>query len=86
MKWLTLGNSSWGGIPELHALALYYQTEFAVVLISEMKIELIGQHKGYTKRVYVLFDGAHYNLIKSNEVRVFYPKDRLAYDGCLVLA
>ena len=42
MKWLTLGNSSWGGIPELHALALHYKTEFAVVLISDMKIELFG--------------------------------------------
>lgn len=86
VKWLTLGSSSWGGVPELNALALHYETEFGVVVMSDQKIELFGADRGYTKRVYILFDGAHYNLIKSNEVRVFDPKDKLAYEGCLVLA
>jgi len=33
IQWLTSGNSAWGGIPELRALAMLYETEIGVVVI-----------------------------------------------------
>jgi hypothetical protein len=45
--WICGGNSAWGGIPELKALSMYFQTEFAVVVISDFKILVFGMGKGY---------------------------------------
>lgn len=36
IKWITGSSSAWGGIPELKALALLYQCEFAVVVIEDI--------------------------------------------------
>ena len=65
---------------------MYFQTEFAVVDMGELKIEVFGAGKGYQKRVYMLFDGTHYNLAISKESKTFDPSDERAYYGCLDLA
>ena len=36
VSWLCSGNSAWGGIPELKALAVFFETEFAVVVINDL--------------------------------------------------
>jgi len=66
-------SSAWGGMPELKALCMFYKAEFAVVVISDVEVLLFGKGKGYSKRVYVLYDGTHYNLIRHKDKRVFEP-------------
>ena len=65
---------------------MYFQTEFAVVVISDLDVLVFGAGQGYQKRVYVLYDGTHYNLAISKESKTFHPSDDRAYQGCLDLA
>jgi hypothetical protein len=37
-------------------------------------------------RLYVLFDGTHYNLLQQAGIFKFSPSDEQAYQGCLELA
>lgn len=91
IEWLTSGPSAWGGIPELKALGDLYSVEFGVVVIQDIEVLLFNHNKGLTERVYVLFDGTHYNLCvhkQANGSRVhrFSPTDERAYQGVLELA
>jgi ubiquitin thioesterase OTU1 len=86
IKWLTGSSSAWGGIPELKALSMVFECEFGVVVISDIEVLLFGKDKGYKSRVYVLYDGTHYNLITHQGKRQFDPQDEPAYQGCLELA
>ena len=88
---LTSGPHAWGGIPEIKALSDLYSVEMGVVVIADMEVLLFGHKKGSQERVYVLFDGTHYNLIvhkRSNgeTIRKFSPTDEQAYQGVLELA
>ena len=47
VAWLCSGNKAWGGIPELKALAMYFETEFAVVVISDLEVLVFGKGKNY---------------------------------------
>ena len=42
VKWITSGSSAWGGIPELKAMAQYYECEFAVAVIADSEILVFG--------------------------------------------
>ena len=79
VEWLCSGNSAWGGIPELKALSMYFQTEFAVVVISDLEVLVFGMGEGYQRRVYLLYDGTHYNLAVSTDSKTFDPKDDRVY-------
>ena len=50
-----------------------------MVVIRDLDIEVFGAGKGYQKRVYVLYDGAHYNLAISKETKTFDSSDDMAY-------
>lgn len=63
VEWLLSGPEAWGGIPELKALGEIYSIEFGVVVIQDVEILLFGLNEGRKDRVYVLFDGTHYNLV-----------------------
>ena len=62
VEWLTSGSSAWGGIPELKALCEIYDIEVGVVVTQDVEILLFGHGEGRKERIYVLFDGTHYNL------------------------
>ena len=84
VEWLTSGPAAWGGIPELKALSDLYSAEMACVVIQDIEVLLFGHNKGLSKRIYVLFDGTHYNLIvhkkpNGDKVRTFSPQDEQAY-------
>ena len=85
IQWLTSGNSAWGGIPELRALAMLYETEIGVVVIQDVEVLLFGKGTS-SKRIYVLYDGTHYNLIGFGQQRIFESSNDKAYTGCLELA
>ena len=87
VKWLCNEFSfPWGGIPELKALSIHFQTEFAVVSIKDLEIRVFGNGKGYKKRVYLLHDGSHYNLLVTKDKKTFEPSDQSVYQGSLGLA
>jgi len=79
-KWLLSGNSAWGGIPELKALSTLYDVEIGVVVIQDVEVLMFGHDRGYESRVYVLYDGTHYNLcVDAHNHRTFKPNDERAY-------
>ena len=92
VEWLTSGPHAWGGIPELKALSDLYGVEFGVVVIQDIEVLLFGHNKGLAERIYVLFDGTHYNLCvhkpshNAIPTRRFSPTDERAYQGMLELA
>ena len=47
----------------MKALGEIYSIEFGVVVIQDVEILLFGLNEGRKDRVYVLFDGTHYNLV-----------------------
>ena len=62
-----------------------------VVVIQDTEVLLFNHGKGLTERVYVLFDGTHYNLCvhkreNGEKVRRFAPADEQAYQGVIELA
>jgi len=61
-RWILQPNS-WGGAIELSIFAQTYATEiFALDVINGIG-NCFGENDGYGKRVYVIFDGIHYDAI-----------------------
>lgn len=77
VAWLCGEEKPWGGLPELKALAMHYQTELAVVYFQDKPVEVFGQN--YKRRVYLLYDGYHYDLLASEESKIFDQVDEKAY-------
>ena len=44
---------------------------------------VFGLEKGYKQRVYIVYDGSHYNLVVSKDSKTFDPADDKTYTGCL---
>ena len=90
VAWLISGPSAWGGIPELQCMSSLWEIEIGVVVIQDVEVLMFGHNKGYSRRLYFLFDGTHYNLCitmdGANKVRSFNPTDEKAYQGVLELA
>ena len=54
-------SSSWGGAIEVSILSSYYGMEIDVVDITNALINRFGEDKNYGMRVFLLFDGIHYD-------------------------
>lgn len=54
-------SSSWGGAIEVSILSTYYGVEIAVVDITNALINRFGEDKEFQMRVFLLFDGIHYD-------------------------
>lgn len=52
---------SWGGAIEVSILSSYYGIEIAVVDITNALINRFGEDKEFGMRVFLLFDGIHYD-------------------------
>lgn len=59
-KWI-LKSESWGGAIELAALSNYYGIEIAVVDTMNGVINRFGEDRNYDYRVFLIFDGIHYD-------------------------
>ena len=79
--WICNGKQEWGGVPELKVLSAYYQKIFCVVDIQENKIHKFGDENETDGRVYLMYDGIHYNLgtftspITKNSRYIFFMKE-----------
>ncbi|XP_002126737.2 ubiquitin thioesterase OTU1 [Ciona intestinalis] len=54
-------DSSWGGGIELSILSKIYQVEIAAVDIQTLRVDNYGQNAGYLTRIFLLYDGIHYD-------------------------
>lgn len=72
-KWI-LNDSSWGGAIELAVLSNHYGIEIAVVDTINAIINRFGEDQQYAHRVFLLFDGIHYDplYMESLEVCIHY--------------
>lgn len=59
-EWILKPNS-WGGAIELSILSQYYGMEIAVVDSSNGIINRFGEDQHYATRVFLIFDGIHYD-------------------------
>jgi ubiquitin thioesterase OTU1 len=64
-SWILL-KTSWGGGIELAILSKYYSVEIAAVSIQSAHIDLFGQEEGFDRRIYVIYDGIHYDVLVKN--------------------
>jgi len=83
-KWIKQDNS-WGGSVELNILAKHYRTEIMAYDITRKRGNLFAEDQGYSSRVYLIYDGIHYDCLVWNilpsqpspdfDVTIFNPKD-----------
>jgi len=92
--WILL-DSSWGGAIELEVFSRHYQTEICAIDIGSLVPNIFGSDGNYDHRVYVLYDGLHYDVIARNisedmeesfDTTVFTPKDNFAFEGAMALS
>ena len=92
LEWI-MKSTSWGGAIEIMILSKYYKTELCVVNIQSLTHIIYGQESFYDKRIYLLYDGLHYDAIVRNiyedasedtDEKVFITSDKYALEGALV--
>ena len=93
-NWIKL-ETSWGGGIELSIISKYYAVEIAAVSIQNARIDLFGQEDRYSKRIYVVYDGIHYDVLVKNyseneeeatDVTMFPVEDQDTYNAALIYA
>lgn len=62
--------ASWGGAIEVSILTNYYGIEIDVVDITNALINRFGEDKEYGMRVFLLFDGIHYDPLYLESITV----------------
>ncbi|GAB5030451.1 ubiquitin thioesterase otu1-like [Nannochloropsis oceanica] len=55
--------TQWGGEIELFVLSQYYGCEIVAVEIKSVHAYVYGEGKNYSRRIYVLYDGVHYDAL-----------------------
>lgn len=63
-------SASWGGAIEVSILSNYYGIEIDVVDITNALINRFGEDKEYGMRVFLLFDGIHYDPLYLESITV----------------
>jgi len=58
--------SKWGGGIEIKIFSDILKLEIAVVDVQTNRIDVFGQDKNYTSRIYVLYNGIHYDPLVLN--------------------
>lgn len=72
-------DNSWGGAIELSILANYFGVEIAVVDTINAIINCFGEDQQFPHRVFLLFDGIHYDPLFMEPIEVSLPKFRKYY-------
>jgi len=80
---------------ELMIFAKYYKCEIFVFDITRKRFECFGERDGYFQRIYLLYDGVHYdclvwNLVSATasldfDVTVFSPADKAVFNAASLL-
>ncbi|RLN59768.1 hypothetical protein BBJ28_00003692 [Nothophytophthora sp. Chile5] len=56
-------DKSWGGEIELSILSTHYKVEMVVFDVTSMSRLCYGEDQGFTQRMFLLYDGIHYDLV-----------------------
>jgi len=65
-EWLTK-KDHWGGAIELNVFSQHYQTEINAVDVQSGRIDRFGEGNKYSNRVFVMYDGIHYDPMALEE-------------------
>lgn len=86
-------DTSWGGAIELSILSEIFQLEIVALDIQSLRSDQFGQDQNYNTRIFLLYDGAHYDPIYLDSgdsslpiQTIFEATDMVAYDKALSLA
>ncbi|KRT79783.1 hypothetical protein AMK59_6610 [Oryctes borbonicus] len=84
-KWIQ-EDTSWGGAIELSILSNYYGIEIAVADTINAIINRFGEDQNYSHRVFLLFDGIHYDPLylepfEGGTIQTIFPADDLILLG-----
>ncbi|KAL7995548.1 putative OTU domain, Zinc finger C2H2-type, Ubiquitin-like domain superfamily [Plasmopara halstedii] len=58
-----MDDKSWGGEIELSILSTFYKVEMVVFDVTSMSRLCYGEDQGFTQRLFLLYDGIHYDLV-----------------------
>jgi ubiquitin thioesterase OTU1 len=83
IKWI-LDPISWGGEIEMNILSNQLKVQIAAVDIQTGKVYIYGEHPSVYSRIYVLYDGIHYDSLVSadtqqnedNDITIFLAADK----------
>ncbi len=53
--------TTWGGAIELKLFSDMFQLEIASIDVQSNRVDIFGQDKNYPQRIYVLYNGVHYD-------------------------
>lgn len=93
-KWI-LDQKNWGGAIEADILSKHYSTEICTMDINNLSINVFGSEQSFKKRIYLLYDGVHYDVMARNisedmpedmDVTIFKPLDNVASEGAFALS
>jgi ubiquitin thioesterase OTU1 len=82
-KWIK-NEDHWGGAIELAILSRHFQLEIAACDIKTGNMIIFGEGCGYSERIYLAYDGIHYDFLAINpvengpediDITVFHPDD-----------
>jgi ubiquitin thioesterase OTU1 len=62
-----LDDKSWGGEIELSILSAHFKVEMLVFDVVSMARLCYGEDQGYTQRLFLLYDGIHYDAIMETD-------------------
>jgi len=92
-KWI-LEPKTWGGAIELAILSDHYQTEIGAIDVATSHMYCYGEGKSYRQRVYLVYDGLHYDALGLNfspdgpeefDMTVFSPQDSYVFNNALAI-
>lgn len=86
--------NTWGGAIELTILATLLQLEIAAIEIQTGHVYRFGENKNFSKRIYVIYDGIHYDALHWKEelgdnleiVETMFPAGDAVLDSALTVA
>ncbi|CAF0982502.1 unnamed protein product [Brachionus calyciflorus] len=84
-------STSWGGCIEIMILSKYYKIEICVVDIRTCRIDRFGEDCNYSQRIFVLYDGIHFDpihmILHNDKVQTkFSTSDDLVYVKAISIA
>jgi len=80
-------DDSWGGFLELSILSEYFQVQIVAVDIVSIRMERFPHDdKAYPSRIFVFFDGIHYDAFKKGEESIFSASNEVVMSEAMAVA
>ena len=81
-----LDSTSWGGAIEVSILSQHFEVEIDVVDTQTVRMDRFGEDQSYTNRIFLIYDGIHYDPLKKPNQAVFPRSDDVVMAQALDLA